>query len=190
MRDLDNIGVAVGFWMPSCVQAEIHVVLCALPVTGRHLRFLTRPDTRQCLHWSSCVAQPRKHRYRRWNVVIIMCARSGIRCFVCTFGPHAAIFDFPLPVWSDSILVSPIQLLDLTNVGVAVDIVFYLFILSRSWDISISGLVAATLDFPLPVWFRLSPSFPWVTGILKYRVFSWKRLSVLSTSLYVDSNSL
>ena len=34
----------------------------------------------------------------------------------------AAMLDLPHPVWSDSVCISPIRLLDLKNVGVAVGI--------------------------------------------------------------------
>jgi len=133
------------------------------------------------LNLSRSNAGPQKCRCSRRNFVSI----SSRSWDISIFGLDAAILNYPLPVWSDSIWTSPIQMLDLKNVSLAVGILFS--ILSRSWDISISGLEAAILDFPLPVCFRLSPFFSWVTEYLKYTVFRWNRLSISSTSLFIDS---
>jgi len=69
--DAINKDLAVGISLLSCIQAEIYVIPYSLPVTGRHLWFLTHPDWRQCFDQSSRVAWHRKHRYSRWNFVAI-----------------------------------------------------------------------------------------------------------------------
>jgi len=74
MHDLKNIGMAVGILLPSCVQAELHVISYPLMVTSRHLWFLTHPDTRQCLDQSSRVAWHRKHR--------LILSKAGVCCFI------------------------------------------------------------------------------------------------------------
>jgi len=56
MLDAKNMNIAIGISLQSRIQAEIYVISNALPVTGRHLRFLTHPDIRQCLDQSSRVA--------------------------------------------------------------------------------------------------------------------------------------
>lgn len=37
MPDLENMGLAVGISLPSCIRAEIYVISYLLPVNGRHL---------------------------------------------------------------------------------------------------------------------------------------------------------
>jgi len=98
LPDLENISIAVGISLLSCVPAEVHVISYALPVTGRHLWFLTHNDTRQCLDKSSRVARPRKHRYRKWNFVAIMCTSWATRYFVCTSGYSRPFKCFRFPV--------------------------------------------------------------------------------------------
>jgi len=44
--DIENIGIAVGISLLSCIHAEIYVIAYALPVTGRHLRYIVHPDVR------------------------------------------------------------------------------------------------------------------------------------------------
>jgi len=75
---------------------------------------------RQCLEQSSRVALHRKHRYSRWNFVAI----SSRSWYIGISGLEAAILNFPLPVWSDSIWTYPLQMLDLENVGLTVGISF------------------------------------------------------------------
>jgi len=44
LRNPENMGVAVGFSLLSCIRAEIYVISDPLPVSGRHLCFTTYPD--------------------------------------------------------------------------------------------------------------------------------------------------
>jgi len=43
----DNVGIAIGISLLSCIYTEIFVISYPLPVTGRHLWFLTHPDVGQ-----------------------------------------------------------------------------------------------------------------------------------------------
>ena len=46
--DPENIGVAVGISLLSCIETELLVVLYSLPVVyGRHIEFLTSTSTKQ-----------------------------------------------------------------------------------------------------------------------------------------------
>ena len=44
LPDTENLGIAVGISLLSCIRAEIYVVSYVLPVNGRQLRFPTYPD--------------------------------------------------------------------------------------------------------------------------------------------------
>ena len=43
--DPENMGIAVGISLLSCIEADISVVLYSLPVYGRHIEFLTSAFT-------------------------------------------------------------------------------------------------------------------------------------------------
>jgi len=150
---------------------------------GRHIGFSISGLVGQYLDLSHSNAGPLKCRSSRRNFDSIS-SRSWDMCF--RFGGQHIGF-------STSSSVGQYLNLPHSNAGpqkCRCSCRNFVSISSRSWDIHISGLEAAILDFPLPVWFRLSPFFPRVTGHLKYRVFRWNRLSILSTSLYIDSTSL
>ena len=57
--------------------------------------------------------------------------------------------DFLLPVWFSSVLLFSVGLLDLENVGLAVEILFLSHLQAKIKVFPI--LEAAILDFPLPV---------------------------------------
>ena len=61
--------------------------------------------------------------------------------------------DFLLPVWFSSILLFSVGLLDLENVGLAVEISFLSHLQAEIKVFPV--LEAAILDFPLPVWLYL-----------------------------------
>ena len=58
--------------------------------------------------------------------------------------------DFLLPVWLNSIPLSPFGLLHLENVGLAVEISFLCHLQAELYVVPV--LEATILDFPLPVW--------------------------------------
>jgi len=43
LSDLENIGIAVGISLLSCMEAEIYVISYLLPVNGSHFLFLSYP---------------------------------------------------------------------------------------------------------------------------------------------------
>ena len=47
LLDPENMSICVGLSLLSCLQAEINVISCLLPVTSRHLWFTTYPDVGQ-----------------------------------------------------------------------------------------------------------------------------------------------
>ena len=47
LLDPENMGIGVGILLLSCIPAEIYVISCLLPVTGRHIRITTYPDVEQ-----------------------------------------------------------------------------------------------------------------------------------------------
>jgi len=51
LLDIENIGIAVGISLLWCIQAEIHVIPYPLPVTGRHLWYITHSDFGECFQW-------------------------------------------------------------------------------------------------------------------------------------------
>jgi len=87
---------------------------------GCHIGLSTCGLVVQYLNLSHSNAGPRKCRSSRRNFVSI----SPRSWYIIIFGLEAAILDFPLPVWWDSIWTSPIQMLDLKRVGVALKISF------------------------------------------------------------------
>jgi len=70
-----------------CIQIEIYVISYLLPVTSRHLWFLTNLDTRQCLDQSSRVAWHQKHRYIAFGISLLSCIQAEIY-----------VISYPLPV--------------------------------------------------------------------------------------------
>ena len=50
LPDPENMGIAAGISLLSCVGVEIYVMSFLLSVNGRHLRFPTKPDVRQFPH--------------------------------------------------------------------------------------------------------------------------------------------
>jgi len=76
MLDIANIGKAVGISLLSRIKAEIYVISYLLPVSDRHLWFLTYPDKRQCLDQSSHVAWHRKHRYIAVGIISLSCVQA------------------------------------------------------------------------------------------------------------------
>src|SRR5664279_4592343 len=115
---------------------------------GRHLGFSTSALVVQYYEYVHWIAGPRKHCGSLWNFSS-MSSRSRDRHFIRFWALLAAILDFRLPVWSDSIRTESIELLDPENVGFAVEIAF---LSSLQAEICTSGLLAAILDFRLPVW--------------------------------------
>jgi len=47
LPDPENVGVAVGISLLSCIRAGIHVISYLLPVNGRHRWLTTCPNTEQ-----------------------------------------------------------------------------------------------------------------------------------------------
>jgi len=86
LLDIENIGINIGILLLSRIHAEIYAILYPLPVTGRHLWFLTHPVTRQCLDQSSHVAWHQKHKYSCLNFVAILHTSWDICYFISTFG--------------------------------------------------------------------------------------------------------
>ena len=80
----------------------------------------TDPHVGQSSQWPSCVARHRKHGYNRWNFVPMLSRSWDIG----TSGLKDAILDFILPVRSYNNTDSPIVLLDLENIVMAVGISF------------------------------------------------------------------
>jgi len=83
-----------GISLLSCVQAELHVISYALPVTGRHLWFLIHPDKRHCLDQSSRDAW---HRNIAVVMSLLLCKRWEICYFLGTSGyrPPSLIYHLP-----------------------------------------------------------------------------------------------
>ena len=104
LLDPENVGVAVGISLLSCIQAEIPVIAHVLPVTSGHLLFTSQPDVGDHLHQSQRVAGPRKCVDSRWNFSAILCTSSVIRISSL----QAAILDFPLLVASGNFTSSSI----------------------------------------------------------------------------------
>ena len=79
----------------------------------------------------------------------------------CVLPVLAAIFNLPLAATSESFHILPAVLLDPENVGVAFENSLSSLV-RTSWDIRISSLQAAVLDFPLLVFpcDRTLPLFP------------------------------
>ena len=48
--DPENVEVAVGASLLSCIQAEIFVIAYVLPVNGGDVQFTSQPDVREYLH--------------------------------------------------------------------------------------------------------------------------------------------
>ena len=74
--DPENMGIAVGIALLTCIEAEIHVKSFLLPIYGRHLRFLPNLHVGQSRSSLIIVARPRKHGYSRWN--LLSCIRAEI----------------------------------------------------------------------------------------------------------------
>jgi len=128
MPDLENISIAIGILLVSCIQAEIYVNPYSLPVSGRHLRFLTYPDTRQYSDQSSRVVWHRKRRYSRWNCVVIPHMSWDICYSIFTSGyrPPSLIYYSPwrrrvfalaLPCFCTSIWRFPLKFADISFVS-------------------------------------------------------------------------
>jgi len=47
LPDPGNMGVAVGMSLLSCIRAEIYAISYTLPVSGRHVCFMTHPEIAQ-----------------------------------------------------------------------------------------------------------------------------------------------
>jgi len=88
LLDIENIGIyyipiAVGISLLTPIQAEIYVISYTLPVTGRHLWYITHPPWRRrvfapvlpCL-WFSKMAVPLEV---RWYLIRIVRSYSDIR---------------------------------------------------------------------------------------------------------------
>ena len=50
LPDLENMGMAVGSSLLSCIEAETYVISHPLPVNVRHPSFSSHPDVGKCLH--------------------------------------------------------------------------------------------------------------------------------------------
>jgi len=96
------------------MQAELHVISNALPVTGCHIWFLTHPDKRQCLDHSNRVAWHRKYRYSRWIFVAIMYHVYKL-IYVISNLLQADNFDFSLTHTSFCTNIRPTMLFDATS---------------------------------------------------------------------------
>jgi len=55
LLDIENIGIAVEISLISHLQAQIDVLPYPLPVTGRHLWYITHPDVGEYSHYSPTV---------------------------------------------------------------------------------------------------------------------------------------
>jgi len=93
LPDLENMGIAVGIQLLSCIEAEICVISYLLPVNGSHLWYLTDPNIGHSYAYSSRVARPRKHGYSRWNFVAITYTieDTSVKYVLLVHGRH---FDF------------------------------------------------------------------------------------------------
>jgi len=60
LPDLENMGIAIGIPLLSCIEAEIYVISYLLPINGSHFWFLTDPNIGHSYEYSSRVARPRK----------------------------------------------------------------------------------------------------------------------------------
>jgi len=65
--DPENVGVAVGIVLLSCVLASTYVITYSLPVIGGHLWFTTNPDVREYSYTSSSMLQ------KCWIAVEVCC---------------------------------------------------------------------------------------------------------------------
>jgi len=154
---------------------------------GRHLGFFTsgffalgRTTTMLLFPLDSRIP---KHRYNRWNFAALLCTSWDIRFSSL----KAAILDFPLPVssrlvvqhcyYSQWIAGSRKHRYSRRN---------FVAIMCISWDIRISSLEAAILDFPLPVSSRLviqhSDYFQWIAGPQKHKYSRWNFAAILCPS--------
>ena len=124
LLDPENVGVAFGILLLSCLKAEIYVMVYAFPVYGGHLWFIT--SRRSCYfqqHWKhgwhvQRVECPRKFRGCHWNVDDTLSA-SQVNV-QCTSDLAAAVLDLSLPVTSDSndsMIDMSTELNDLENIG-------------------------------------------------------------------------
>jgi len=102
----------------------------------------------QHFHHSHWMAGSRKHRYSRLNCIAILCTSWDVR----VSSLHAAILDFPLPVSPRLV----IQHCHHSNWMAGPRKHRFsrwncIAILCTSWDIRVSSLHTAILDFPLPL---------------------------------------
>jgi len=65
--DLENMGIAVGISLLSCIETELRLI----SFFSRHLGFLISGFIRQSLWWCHWTVYPRKHRGRHRNCVSI-----------------------------------------------------------------------------------------------------------------------
>jgi len=91
--DLENMGIAVGISLLSCIEAEICVISYLLLVNGSHLWFLMDPNIGHSYEYYSRAAQPRKHGYSRWNFVAITYTTED-KSFIYVLPVHGRHFDF------------------------------------------------------------------------------------------------
>ena len=83
-------GVAIGIPLVSWLQAEIDVMVYALPVFGGHLRFTSHPDIEAYSHQSHRVAGPRKVGVA-FGIPLLSCIQAEIYVMVYAlpvFGGH------------------------------------------------------------------------------------------------------
>ena len=109
LLDPENVRVAIGISLLSCIKAEIFVIAYVLTVYGSHLWFTSHRDVRIHLHLSQRVAGPRKCVSSRWNFVAILDTSWVIRIWSL----QATILGFPLSVSSCLI----VKLLVTTSIG-------------------------------------------------------------------------
>ena len=60
LLDPENVGVAFGISLPSCIEAEILRYFICTSGSGGHLWVTSYPDVGECSHYFCCVAGPRK----------------------------------------------------------------------------------------------------------------------------------
>jgi hypothetical protein len=172
--DPENIAIAVGILLLSCIQAEICVMPYLLPVSGCHLWFAFYPHVHRAV--SALVYSrnpwPRKQGYILWNFFPIMYTNWDKRYFLSTPRLMAAIFDFRrihISGSSPGTIVSLSVLPDLENTNIEV------------WLSFLSGLRGEI--WLLPVWRRhlgISTSL-WALHFLLCRFPRKQNVSWMST---------
>jgi len=143
-------------WWTTALSTRTNFVLKLLNIIyirNITVTFSTSHMVIQHCHYSYWIAWPRKHRYSRWNFIPVRFTNWDI----CIWSLENAVLDFPLRVSSNFV----IQYCHY-RYWIAAGPWKYRYsrwnfeaILFTSWDIRICSLMAAILNFPLPVAYLL-----------------------------------